>query len=467
MEIFMMRDLALILMFLGFAWLAWTIPWVGALVMMVLAFMHPQGYADGGMHDVPFYLAMFGMVSLGTLVRYVRDRRIPCLPLDWRLFAIAALWSWFLVTTYYSLAPWAAWDKFREVLKILPTLLLVLLLIDTREKLKYLLITIALAVLLVALKGGYWAVMTGFNDRVYGPPGSPYHDNNAFAVIVAMVIPLLVLWLHESRDRALRVMLIAGIALCYGSIISSWSRGGMLTLGVVTLLLVLASRRKLLVLPLLVLMGTIFFVQLPETWFGRMETFHALQQDQSAQGRLTVWRVGLDNAMQYPVMGTGFDAWPGLTLGLGDLDWHSMYVEILVEHGFIGLALWALLLFGSLMHLSWLGWVADRVRHPWLGHHAAMLRASLAAYAVGGATLGITYWEQAYILIAATAILSKIGRVEISTSHGNQQRAAHPPQSPQNAPRACRNKLHFVSICPGWIAKLLIINNGIKLASQY
>jgi len=424
----MMRDMVLLSIFLGLAWLAWLRPWMGVLVLMVLTFMHPQGYATGSLQQFPVYLVMFGVVTLSVAVHYFRTRAIPSLPLDWRLFVIATLWLWFLVTTYYSLAPWVAWDKFWEVLKILPTLLLVLLLIDTREKLMYLLISIALAVLLVALKGGYWAVMTGFNDRVYGPPGSPYHDNNAFAVIVAMVIPLLVLWQHESRDRALRWFLIAGIVLCYGSIISSWSRGGMLTLAVVTLLLVLASRRKMLVLPLLLVMGAAFFVQLPETWFGRMETFQALQQDQSAQGRLTVWRVGFDNAMQYPLMGTGFDAWPGLTLGLGNLDWHSMYVEMLVEHGFIGLAIWGTLLFGSLLHLSWLGWEADCARHPWLGHYAAMLRASLAAYAAGGVTLGITYWEQAYFLIAAGVILSKIGQVEINRVA--RVSAPHRPSSP-------------------------------------
>jgi probable O-glycosylation ligase (exosortase A-associated) len=413
MEDVMMRDIVLLLIFLALAWLAWLRPWMGALVLMVLSFMHPQGYTTGLMQEFPVYLAMFGVVTLSMAVDYFRARALPRLPPDWRLFLILALWLWFLVTTYYSLVPWASWDKFRGVLKILPTLALLLLLIDTREKLVYLLITIALSILLVALKGGYWAVMTGFHDRVYGPPGSPYHDNNAFAVIVAMTIPLLVLWLGESRDRALRVIIIAGIVLCYGSIISSWSRGGMLTLAVVTLLLVLASRRKALVLPLLLLMGAAFFIQLPETWFGRMETLNALQQDQSAQGRLGVWKIGLDYALRYPITGAGFDTWPALTYADASLDWHSIYVEMLVEHGFVGLAIWGLLLFGTLLQLTWLGWAGRRTRDAWLSQHAAMLRASLAAYAVGGITLGITYWEQMYILIIATVILTRLGLSDI------------------------------------------------------
>ena len=44
------------------------------------------------------------------------------------------------------------------------------MLINTREKLYYLIITIAGSFGLIAVKGGIWAIMTGFSNRVYGPP---------------------------------------------------------------------------------------------------------------------------------------------------------------------------------------------------------------------------------------------------------------------------------------------------------
>lgn len=409
----MMRDITLVLVFLCLAWLGLVRPWLGVLCLVVLSFMHPQGYTDGVMKEFPIYQAIFTVVTIGAVIQYIREKEVPSLPLDWRVFAILILWLWFLLTTVFSLAPWVAWDKFWQVLKILPTLALVLLLIESREKLGYLLITMALSILLVALKGGYWAIMTGFHDRVYGPPGSAYHDNNAFAVIVAMVIPLLMIWLRESRDTMLRMCIVVGMVLCYGSIISSWSRGGMLALAMVTVLLLLDSKRKYLAIPLLALVGVFFFIQLPEQWFGRMETFGALQVDQSTQGRLAVWKVGLENALQSPLVGTGFDAWPGLTLGLGNIDWHSMYVEMMAEHGFVGLAIWGVLLFGSILHLSWQASAGNSKRRPWWSRYATMLRASLAAYAVGGITLGITYWEPAYILITATVILSRLEVMEV------------------------------------------------------
>ena len=69
---------------------------------------------------------------------------------------------------------------------------------------KGLIATIAASFALVTIKGGYWAVMTGFADRVYGPPNSQYYDNNLFAIAVIMNIPLLVLWLRETRTKPMR-----------------------------------------------------------------------------------------------------------------------------------------------------------------------------------------------------------------------------------------------------------------------
>lgn len=407
-----MRDIALLIVFSGFIGLAFHRPWLGVLGLAFVGFMQPQGYATDFMRQVPVYLTLFVAVSFSTLFHLWKDRAWGRLPwrnlLDWRMLGLLLLWLWFAVTSHYALLPWDAWDKYIQVLKILPPLLLTLLLIDTREKLFYLLVTIALSILLVAFKGGYWSLMTGFQDRVYGPPGSAYHDNNAFAVAVSMAIPLLALWVRESRDRVVRGILLAGIALCYGAVLSSWSRGGLLALGLVTLLLIWHSTRKRLVIPAFIVLAGLFFTQLPEQWFGRMETVASYQTDESAQGRINVWRIGLDLAANHPLTGGGFNAWPAVNEYAGaGLDWHSAYVEMLAEHGYVGLTLWAGLLLLTLLSLARPGgWDPPE----WATAYAAMLQASLLAYLAGGITLGIAYWEMPYHLVAATILLNSLAR---------------------------------------------------------
>ncbi|HNQ04966.1 MAG TPA: putative O-glycosylation ligase, exosortase A system-associated [Thiobacillaceae bacterium] len=418
-----MRDIALLCLLLGLGWLSLSRPWLGVLGLAVVGTLHPQGYAEGFMRHAPVFAVLFAVVVFSALFHTWRAGTWLRPPwqrlLTWQTIGLVLLWAWFALTSHYALLPWEAWDKYWLVGKILPPLLLTLWLIDSREKLLYLVVTLALCILLPAIKGGYWAVAAGFQDRVYGPPGSPYYDNNAFAVAVAMAIPLLALWWHQTRDRGIRLAILAGMALCYGAVVSSWSRGGMLALAAVTLFLLWYGKRRFLVLPGLALLAALLFAQLPEAWFGRMQTLMAYQADASAQDRLAVWRIGFDFARQHPWTGGGFNAWPVLTLERGgSLDWHSAYVEVLAEHGFVGLGLWGGLLLGTLVGL---GRLARRSRHAhasWVRPYAGMLQASLAAYATGAITLGIAYWELPYHLIVLAALTG-----EMAARHGRSKLA--------------------------------------------
>lgn len=400
-----MNDAALLLILLGFAGLAWLRPWLGVPGLMVLAVMHPQGYADGFMRGMPVYLTLFAWVCLSVAYHHARRGAWRALPwqrlADWRILGLGLLWLWFGVTSLFSVAPWEAWPKYLDTLKILPPIVLMLLLIDTRAKFQVVLAVMALSILLVAVKGGYWATLTGFQDRVYGPPGSPYGDNNGFAVAVAMVIPLLLLWLLEARQRATRLVLALALAAAYAAALASWSRSGMLALVAASLVMVWYSSRKLLVVPLLLVLLALIYVQLPDPWFGRMATLADPGADASAQYRLTVWRLGLEFVAQHPLTGGGFNVWPAITLGEGrGLDWHSAYLEVLTEHGYVGLLLWLGLLLGTLFGLARRVPTAPGRR----AHTGGMLQAALAAYLVGALTLGIAYWVLPYYLVALAAM---------------------------------------------------------------
>lgn len=410
-----MRDFSLLLILFALAWAAFVRPWVGVIALAVVGFMHPQGYGNGFMRDFPVYLVLFCAVCAGLLKAAVFDKQRLRLPIDWLLAVLVLLWGWFAVTSFMSINPWAAWPKLWEVMKILPPMLLLLVLIDTREKLFYLTVAITLAIALVTVKGGYWAVMSGFHDRVYGPPGSSYADNNEFAIAVTMIIPLLVLWWHEARDKSLRWVISGTIALSYAAVLSSWSRGALLSLIAVTLLLVWHSRRKLLFLPVLLLAVVLVFISLPETWFGRMETIFNYQGEGSAQGRLEAWKIGFDFVREKPVFGGGFEGWIYATLSTGgSRDWHNAYLEIATEHGLVGLALWILLLLGSMTSLTRLAMQSKSRGYEWAYTYSTMLRASLMGYAVGAVFLGIAYWELLYWLIGIAVILRHLACKSLS-----------------------------------------------------
>lgn len=411
-----MRDIAvMILLCVGMA-AAFRRPWHGVIALAVLSYLNPHTYAFGFSRSFPVYLVMFAAAAIA----YVTARDRQAAPRDWRIAVFYLLWLYFALTTTLSRIPDIAAVKLIEVSKLYLPLFLTLYLINTREKLFWLLATIGFSFGLLAFKGGIFALGTGFNHRVWGPTGTQYGGNNEFAIATLMSIPLLMLVAREAPYRSLRLFASAAVPFCFISALSSWSRGALLTIFVLGLLILWHSRRKWLVAPIFAITVVVAPAVMPEAWFGRMNTIETYDEDASAMGRIRAWTDGINYAVDHPLTGSGFDGWIYVTLR----DWHSSYVEVLAEHGFLAAGLWLSLLFGSILSLTRLGRLG-RVRPDlaWIAHYAYSIRASLIAYSTGAIFLGITYWDLLYQLIFCAVLLKQFALAEVRTGS--------PARSPQ------------------------------------
>jgi probable O-glycosylation ligase (exosortase A-associated) len=263
----------------------------------------------------------------------------------------------------------------------------------------------------VAIKGGIFAILKGFSARVYGPPNTQFEENNAFAIAMLISIPLLLLWQKETLNPWFKKGIPITIPIIYAASLSSWSRGALLTMGALTLMLIFKSKRKYLIIPL-VLIGAIFVKDyLPQEWFGRMNTIETYQQDSSAMSRITAWTDGWNHTLEHPFTGAGFEGWIFVT----QRDWHSSYVEMFSEHGFIAFGLWLSLILGTLMSLTSLPKKTHTIASmEWVSNYCFMLRASLICYMVGTAFLGLSYWDLLYHLIFISVLLKKIAMEELA-----------------------------------------------------
>lgn len=403
-----MRDLALLLIVLTLVGLTLWRPWLGAVSVSVVGYLSPHNFGSPALQAFPAYLVVFSAASLGLLRVWWRGEFRPWVPRDWRVWGIALLWLWFLYTSFHSLAGYAAWPRMEEFSKSLLALVFTLFLIEKRKQLLVLMVAMALCFALVAAKGAYWTLAGGFTDRVYGPPGGHFSDNNLFAVAVVMMLPILHLWLRNIRQAGARVVVIVLMVLCVISVLSSWSRGAMLALAATGVMMLTHSRRTRVTVLSLLIGVALATAYLPETWFARMGSIGAYQEDGSAVGRIDAWETGLAYLRTTPLTGTGFDGWQHVTQG--GLDWHSSYVEVLVEHGPLGFILWITLLMGSLFSLTRLaGRAGSRPEQAWLRDGSRALRTALLAYAIGGLFLGITYWDLFFHLVVLGAVLTRIG----------------------------------------------------------
>ena len=406
------RDLALLIMLLTLAGLVWRIPWLGVLALAFLGYMHPQGYAEGFLQGAPLFAAFFALTLLALAFRQQEPwgrwfaGRLWLLR-DWRVLVLIGFWLFTALTSSMALAPAAAWPKWIEFTKVVAAVGLMLLLIDDRRKLEALLLVIALAIGLVAVKGGYWALIHGAQERVYGSPSGHFYDNNAFAVANLMALPLLFHFWTTVNHRAARWLFGLMMVFSVIAVLSSWSRGGLLGLAATTLVLSLTGRRRAVAVSLLAGLALAVVALMPGAWMERMETITTPTQEGSAQSRLVYWETGLRLGAARPMMGWGFKSAYPLT---ERAEWHSSYVQVFAEHGVPGTLLWLSLLLGSigLLARDVLRRRSERIDREGTALARALL-ASLVGYSVGGAFLSIAYWDILFQLIAVSVVLTRIG----------------------------------------------------------
>ena len=160
----------------------------------------------------------------------------------------------------------------------------------------------------------------------------------------------------------------------------------------------------------MVVMAFLLLGFLPESWFQRMNTIGEFHEDASAMGRINAWWMAW-NLARANFFGGGFEIYTPAVFSQyapvpDDLHAaHSIYFQILGEHGFVGLVLFVVL---------WLTvwWLAGQLRlrgdaRPetlLVSHLGAMIQVSLVAYGVGGAFLSLAYFDLPYYLLVLVVV---------------------------------------------------------------
>ncbi len=172
----------------------------------------------------------------------------------------------------------------------------------------------------------------------------------------------------------------------------------------------LKSRNKVFTALLGAIAVGLVLLVMPQQWYDRMSTIQNYDTDDSARDASMPGRWQFNMAKNRP-LGGGFDSFQEYSFVLyapdpEDVhDSHSIYFEVLGEHGFVGLALFLML---GLMTWRSASWIIARARRDrekrWAADLAAMIQVSLVGYASAGAFLGLAYFDFYYTLIALVVL---------------------------------------------------------------
>lgn len=430
-----MRDIALTVFVFGAIPFILYRPHLGALMYVWLSVMNPHRLTWSFAHDFGFA----AIVAVATLVGAFLTRNRNSFPVNGLSVALFLFVGWTSVTTLFALFPVESFELWTGMMKTQLMVLMIPILFQTREQLRLLIWVIVLSVAYYGTKGGIFVLLTGGEFRVWGPEGSFIEDNNALAVAIIMMIPLMRYLQITTSSKYVRWGLLGMMLACGIAVFGSYSRGALLAVFAMIAFLWLKGRHKVWFFAVAILAIPFALSFMPDKWYQRMDTIATYQQDSSANMRLNAWGTMFNIAKDRPIVGAGYEVATKQIYDRYAPDSsfppqvaHSIYFEVMGAHGFVGLAFFLLLYAYHWWYAGLLGRKAKgRPDLEWARQYGLMIQVSMIGFAVGGAFLSLVNFDVPYYLIGVTLLTHQLVDRQLQASAETLE--AHPPPTAMRA----------------------------------
>ena len=405
-----MRDLILLAGMLLSIPFIFKRPVVGVLVYAVFSLMNPHRLTYGFAGSFPFVMIV-ALVTLAATVISKEQKKLPFTPLVIQLMILIA---WVTLTAVFALNPTGAWEEWSTVMKTMLIVILTITVTRTVNDVKALIVTVALSLGFWGAKGGLWTILTGGHNGLLGPPGTYIGDNNTLALAMVTTVPVIVAVSSFAPTKWTRRAALGLATLTAIAAIGSYSRGALLGGAAMVLFLWLKSNSKVKTGALLALAIPILIAAMPEQWMGRMHSIDNYHEDASAMGRINAWGFAINVANHFP-LGGGLATFTPQLFQLYAPDptvyfvAHSIYFQVLGEHGYFGLFLFLLMFFfawrtGSRIVRK----CGTNPEYAWAATCARMCQVSIMGYMTAGAFLAMAYYDLPYYVLAILVCLEKV-----------------------------------------------------------
>jgi len=403
-----MRDLLVVGIVLVGSLYALRHPWFGVMLWTWVSLMNPHALAYGFARDFPVAAIVAIATLIGVLTTKERQNPFSQSPAVWLLLFM----GWICCTYPFSYNVEGSTEMFSKVMKVDFMILVALTLLNTRRHIEVFVWVVVCSLGFYGVKGGIFTIMTGGNYRVWGPGGF-IGGNNEIALALIVVIPLMRYLQLQATHRWVRHGWSAAMLLSAAAALGSHSRGALLAIAAMAVYLWLKSPKKLGFGVFLSLAGVLLVIFMPENWSERMHSISTYEEDASAMGRINAWWTAVNVARAH-VTGAGFDMYSPVIFSRFAPDprdihaAHSIYFQVLGEHGFIGLFLF-LAIWCSVWRMA-RSITNTKSTDPsllWAKQLAAMCQVSLVGYFVGGAFLSLAYFDLPYNLLVMTVLTKR------------------------------------------------------------
>jgi probable O-glycosylation ligase (exosortase A-associated) len=398
-----LREVLLLIAILAGLGMTLRWPFVGVLIWEWFTLQNPHRETYGFVGSANMVIAAVTLIAWALS----RERKAP--PNGFILWAVIIFLVWTTIGTFFAFDPEWSFGYWDRTWKTFALGILLAATVTNRVRVQAVIWVAVISLFYYGVKGGLFTIATGGHNHVLGPSGTMINDNNQLAVAMLMVLPLAHYLRGQSLDKWVRLGLLAGMVLTVLAVIGTYSRGALVGLAALGFLGLLRMKRRLTYIAVAAVLIAFTVHFMPDKYFERMQTMNSVesvQSDESVHGRLVAWQVAYYAAKDRFPFGAGFYG-PQLA-GFYHAYFpternhaaHSIYFQVLGEHGFIGLAIYLMLIAASLVKASRIIRMARRIADKrWIAELGVALQASLVVFCVSGAALSLAYYDLFVIVV--------------------------------------------------------------------
>jgi len=421
------RDLVFVAFLALFMGMGFRKPFIFVLAYAYIDIVSPQRLTYLLLNSVPISLIAVGLAVLGwAAMDDKKDVRVAP-----RQFLIVILLAYCFYTTLNADFKLEALGKWDWVWKALAFAAFLPLTLRTKLRIESLLLFMILSAASIIIVGGIKTLGSGGG---YGEldlmvnNNSGLYEGSTISTVAICIIPLIVWFMRFGTifppDWKVKGFCLALIFACLLIPVGTSTRTGLLCIGLLAVLMIRDTKRKLVYLAALGCLGLAAVPFLPSSFTERMGTIKTYKADASASTRIAVWTWTMEYVKTHP-MGGGFEAYRQNRIryekvaveneggGVAAVDrsvevdqaraYHSAYFEMLGEQGYPGLAIWLLI---NLIGVVRMEVLRQRYRKPepgqeWISPLAAALQNAHIVYMLGATFIAIAFQPFVYMLIGA------------------------------------------------------------------
>lgn len=420
-----MRDLALVFLLVVAIYYSFKRPYLGVCAWVWIALTAPANWAFGFSSHFRLNLTIVVITFLSYLfVAKNKTFKLGSIGVFVMLFG-----SWTLISSFTNITafPSDVWHDFFEFTKVLIFFLFAVLIIKKRLHIDAFVWAIVLSISSFAAMEAIKFILSAGSYRIVGVAGA-IADRNDLAVAINMCIPLVIYLIQTCEHKNLKKGLWGLLILNIVAVVGTYSRGGFIGLTILAIAFWWKSKRKMTIGIIAVCLIPILYVNAPSQWKERQSTVAtAAEEDSSFIGRVWAWKISTLIALDNPMTGGGFRAvtdpflWdyyrpftpnftfletPPIPKELAPKAAHNIYMQVLGDHGFVGLALFLIILLKTLSLNNLSRKLAKQHGQLWCEHLSTALGLSLIGYCITGANVSRAYFDLLYAIIALVIVVS-------------------------------------------------------------